>query len=258
MKPAQPMFSAIRWLASRRSWRLASGGLVFDPRDTPGASTQTRAAFVYGAGADCNLTKQLFVARPVPRVRLRQSRLQLRSGAGPGPRDPSRRALYWARLSLLTGMCSGSWRRRVALPAPHFQNDLPIDIADLRRAIPSRGRPRLSPVGANSAGRGALRAGSPHLQPANAESHYWLGRSCETLADISTPLGRKYRSLARHPLNQGRGVGARPPRIPARTLRIPARFRRTRCQALTPHNESGGIRPGIRRPGVARGGDVRG
>jgi tetratricopeptide (TPR) repeat protein len=33
--------------------------------------------------------------------------------------------------------------------------------------------------------------------PASAESHYWLGRSYETLADIATPFGRKYRSLAR-------------------------------------------------------------
>jgi opacity protein-like surface antigen len=35
--------------------------LVFDPRDTPGATTQTRAAFVYGAGVDIDLTKQLFI-----------------------------------------------------------------------------------------------------------------------------------------------------------------------------------------------------
>jgi outer membrane immunogenic protein len=37
------------------------GGLVFDPRDTPGASTQARVAFVYGAGADFDITKHLFV-----------------------------------------------------------------------------------------------------------------------------------------------------------------------------------------------------
>ena len=36
------------------------GGLVFDPTDAPGASTQTRAAFVYGAGADFNITHHLF------------------------------------------------------------------------------------------------------------------------------------------------------------------------------------------------------
>ena len=37
------------------------GGLVFDPRGTAGASTQTRLAFVYGAGADFNITKRVFV-----------------------------------------------------------------------------------------------------------------------------------------------------------------------------------------------------
>ena len=36
------------------------GGLVFAPRDAPGASTQTRAAFVYGGGADFNITKRIF------------------------------------------------------------------------------------------------------------------------------------------------------------------------------------------------------
>jgi outer membrane immunogenic protein len=37
------------------------GGLIFDPTDAPGASTQTRAAFVYGAGADFNLAKRIFL-----------------------------------------------------------------------------------------------------------------------------------------------------------------------------------------------------
>jgi opacity protein-like surface antigen len=37
------------------------GGLVFDPTDAPGASTQARAAFVYGGGADFNLTRRLFL-----------------------------------------------------------------------------------------------------------------------------------------------------------------------------------------------------
>ena len=37
------------------------GGLVFDPTDTPGASTQARAAFVYGGGADFNITNRFFV-----------------------------------------------------------------------------------------------------------------------------------------------------------------------------------------------------
>ena len=37
------------------------GGLVFAPSDAPGATTQARAAFVYGGGADFNLTKRVFV-----------------------------------------------------------------------------------------------------------------------------------------------------------------------------------------------------
>ena len=38
-----------------------AGALVFSPKDFMGASTQTRAAFVYGAGADFNLTHHIFV-----------------------------------------------------------------------------------------------------------------------------------------------------------------------------------------------------
>src|SRR5262249_38690625 len=33
------------------------GALLFDPTDLPGVSTQTRAAFVYGGGADFNITR---------------------------------------------------------------------------------------------------------------------------------------------------------------------------------------------------------
>lgn len=36
------------------------GALVFDLKDAPSSNTQARAAFVYGAGADINLTKRLF------------------------------------------------------------------------------------------------------------------------------------------------------------------------------------------------------
>ena len=38
-----------------------AGALVFDPRNFSGANTQTRAAFVYGAGADINLTHHVFM-----------------------------------------------------------------------------------------------------------------------------------------------------------------------------------------------------
>lgn len=37
------------------------GGLIFDPSDAPAASTQARAAFVYGGGADFSLTHRLFL-----------------------------------------------------------------------------------------------------------------------------------------------------------------------------------------------------
>jgi len=38
-----------------------AGALIFDPKNFTGANTQTRAAFVYGAGADFNLTHRLFL-----------------------------------------------------------------------------------------------------------------------------------------------------------------------------------------------------
>jgi opacity protein-like surface antigen len=38
-----------------------AGGLVFDPKDSPGIDYQARAAFVYGGGADITLTSHIFV-----------------------------------------------------------------------------------------------------------------------------------------------------------------------------------------------------
>ena len=37
------------------------GGLIFDPKNFKAASTQTRAGFLYGAGADFNVTDHLFI-----------------------------------------------------------------------------------------------------------------------------------------------------------------------------------------------------
>jgi outer membrane immunogenic protein len=37
------------------------GALVFDPTDAPAANTQTRAAFVYGGGADFNIAHHVFM-----------------------------------------------------------------------------------------------------------------------------------------------------------------------------------------------------
>jgi opacity protein-like surface antigen len=38
-----------------------AGALVFDPRDFHGADSQTRAAFLYGGGADFNITHHVFM-----------------------------------------------------------------------------------------------------------------------------------------------------------------------------------------------------
>src|SRR5262249_43893414 len=38
-----------------------AGAIVFDPNNVPGANTQARAAFVYGAGADINVTNRVFI-----------------------------------------------------------------------------------------------------------------------------------------------------------------------------------------------------
>lgn len=37
------------------------GGIVFDPKSFSGASAQARAAFVYGGGADVNLSRHIYV-----------------------------------------------------------------------------------------------------------------------------------------------------------------------------------------------------
>ena len=38
-----------------------AGALVFDPKDFQGADSQTRAAFVYGGGADFNISHHIFM-----------------------------------------------------------------------------------------------------------------------------------------------------------------------------------------------------
>lgn len=38
-----------------------AGSLIFDPRDFTGADSQARAAFLYGGGADFDLSRHLFM-----------------------------------------------------------------------------------------------------------------------------------------------------------------------------------------------------
>ena len=42
-------------------FEAGAGGLTFAPVNRPGASTQTRASFVYGGGANINVTKRVFI-----------------------------------------------------------------------------------------------------------------------------------------------------------------------------------------------------
>lgn len=50
-----------RWHGFTPFAEAGVGALVFDPTGTPTASTETRAAFLYGAGADFKLTKRAFL-----------------------------------------------------------------------------------------------------------------------------------------------------------------------------------------------------
>lgn len=38
-----------------------AGGLLFDPKDLQGVSTQARAAFVYGGGSDFSLSRNIYL-----------------------------------------------------------------------------------------------------------------------------------------------------------------------------------------------------
>jgi hypothetical protein len=58
------------------------GGLVFAPTDAPAASTQARAAFVYGARADFNVTKRVFVRVECPGLVYNGPTLDLTSESG--------------------------------------------------------------------------------------------------------------------------------------------------------------------------------
>jgi outer membrane immunogenic protein len=50
-----------KWGAFTPFVEAGGAGLVFDPRDTAGATMQARAAFVYGGGVDYDITKRFFV-----------------------------------------------------------------------------------------------------------------------------------------------------------------------------------------------------
>jgi outer membrane immunogenic protein len=59
------IFAAYVFRFPRKRWSpfllAGAGALVFDPRNATGASTQVRAGFLYGGGADFDIHKRLFV-----------------------------------------------------------------------------------------------------------------------------------------------------------------------------------------------------
>jgi tetratricopeptide (TPR) repeat protein len=98
--------------------------------------------------------------------------------------------------------------RRESSGAPLFENKqmkLPCSIAISFAILAGQGMAQPSEL---AAGRASYRDGEfqqavGHFrrailaQPLDAESHYWIGRSYETLADIAGPFGGRYHGLAR-------------------------------------------------------------
>jgi opacity protein-like surface antigen len=102
----------------RHSWKGFSrwveagvAGMVFDPTDAPGASTQTRAACVYGAGADFNLTKRMFLRAAYRGFVYNSPTFDLALAIGADRVTPSCRTIDRLRLPFLTPLIglSGLW-----------------------------------------------------------------------------------------------------------------------------------------------------
>jgi len=75
-------------------------------------------------------------------------------------------------------------------------------------ATPANGQQSEVAAGRESYRAGEFKSAVRHLQqalkadPNNAAANYWLGRSYETLADVSAPVGIRYRSRARRYLTK--------------------------------------------------------
>ena len=61
MKQPAPSFIVCRSRSSIVFALAGAGAIVFNPKDLRGIDYQARAAFVYGGGADYNLTHRLFL-----------------------------------------------------------------------------------------------------------------------------------------------------------------------------------------------------
>ena len=101
-----------------------AGTLIFDPKNFAAASTQTRAAFVYGGGADINLTDHFLRTRRISRICIQFADLRPCQFEGTRSRDASRGAHDRIRLEVLTGVpvssiaAASGWRAVTVLRLP--------------------------------------------------------------------------------------------------------------------------------------------
>ena len=78
-----------------------AGAIVFNPKDVVGVDYQARAAFVYGGGADYNLTQPLVPAGGVSRAGLQFADVQHCGAEQHGSHHAPRRAVHWSRVPIL-------------------------------------------------------------------------------------------------------------------------------------------------------------
>jgi outer membrane immunogenic protein len=97
------------------------GALVFDPRDFLAASTQTRAGFVCGAGADFNVTHHLFMRAEYRGFVYNSPTYDLPVLAGGACHSPGA-AFCWFRLPLLTTYYGAYRIPAVRPPNPYGRN----------------------------------------------------------------------------------------------------------------------------------------
>ena len=75
-----------------------AGALAFNPKNDLGASIQTRASFIYGAGTDINFDGPHLPARRVPRLCLQVPHIRFGGSLRHGPRHASCGTFDWFRL----------------------------------------------------------------------------------------------------------------------------------------------------------------
>ena len=78
-----------------------AGAIVFNPKDLHSVDYQARAAFVYGGGADYNLTSRLFVRAEYRGLVYNSPTYQHRGAGRSGSHDAPRRAFHRSWVPIL-------------------------------------------------------------------------------------------------------------------------------------------------------------